>query len=76
MSVTLPLDGNYCHLLVIHFLVRWEAEHAQLDRILQNQKKTTANFCTPTAIGNCRTIPSSPTEINVIFTMLNNAKRY
>ena len=30
---------------------------------------------TPTVIENCRTIPSSPTELNVVFTMIKNVRK-
>ena len=33
------------------------------------------NVFFPTTIGNCRTVPASPTDLNAVYTVLRNIKR-
>ena len=39
------------------------------------RKLVTLNISTQTTIGNCRSFPASPTDINVVYTMLINVKK-
>ena len=39
------------------------------------RKVVTLKVTTPTIIGNCRTLPASPTDINVVYTMLINVRK-
>ena len=39
------------------------------------KKLFSINISKPTVIGNCRTIPASPTDINVVHTMMVNVKK-
>ena len=39
------------------------------------RKVVSLKVSSPTIIGNCRTIPASPTDINVIYTMMKNVKQ-
>ena len=37
--------------------------------------KISAKITTPTVIGNCRSVPASPTDISVVYTVLVNIKK-
>ena len=39
------------------------------------RKVVTVKFSSPTRIGNCRSLPASPTDLNVVYTMLVNVKK-
>ena len=39
------------------------------------RKLLSVRISTPTVIGNCRTIPAPPNELNVVFTMMKNVRR-
>ena len=39
------------------------------------RKRTSLKVSAPIIIGNCRTIPSSPTDLNLVYTMMLNVKK-
>ena len=39
------------------------------------RKLVSLNVSFPTTIGNCRTVPASPTDLNVVYTVLRDIKR-
>ena len=39
------------------------------------RKVVTVKFSSPTRIGNCRSLPASPTDLNVVYTMLVNVRK-